>query len=227
MLVTEPKANILPVYFVADCSRSMAGEPISEVNRGLSSLLDTLQSEPMAAAKVRFCVIGFNDVPHCYLETADLRDIEVMPVLSPDGTTSYAAALEELYRRLPLDIGSLKRAGYVVNRPAVFFLSDGRPNPGDGWEDAYARLSAPGFPTPNILGFGVGDADPWTIRQIASKPEYAFTVAHGVDTGAAINEFVKALTKSVIASGRALADGRAALPIAKPEGFISLEVGPV
>jgi uncharacterized protein YegL len=227
VLVNGPEGNILPIYFVADCSGSMEGDPINEVNRGLSSLLDSLQSESMAAARVRFCVIGFDDTPHCYVEPADLRNLESMPKLSSGGTTSYAAVLNELYRRLPLDISKLKTAGYIVNRPAVFFLTDGMPNRSDGWESAYRRLSNPGFPTPNILGFGIGDADAETIKRIASKPQYAFIAAKGVDTGRAITEFIKALTKSVITSGRALAGGQATLPIEKPEGFISLDVDTV
>ena len=205
----------------------MEGEPIDDVNRGLVSLLDSLQSESMAAAKVRFCVIGFDDQAYCYLEPSDLRELESMPTLSPGGTTSYAAVLSELHRRLPLDVGKLKSAGYIVNRPAVFFLTDGFPNHGDGWEAAYANLTSPGFPTPNILAFGFGDTDAETIKRIASKPQYAFVAAKGVDTGRAITEFIKALTKSVINSGYALAGGQATLPIEKPEGFISLAVDTV
>lgn len=218
-----PAGTVLPIYFVADCSGSMEGEPLNEVNKGLTSLLDQLQSEPMAAAKVRFAVIGFDDVPTCYVEPSDLRDLDAMPVLRPGGTTSYAAAFAELGRRMPLDIASLKNSGYLVNRPAVFFLTDGVPNRGDGWEGAYASLMSQNW-RPNVLAFGVGDADPGTIKQLASTPQYAFAVAKGVDTGRAIAEFIKALTKSVIKSGQALAGGQAALPIEKPEGFISLAV---
>lgn len=220
-----PEGAVLPVYFVADCSGSMAGVPIGEVNAGLTSLLDALQSESMAAAKVRFCVLGFDDDAHCYLEPSDLRNVESMPTLHSGGTTSYASVLNELYRRLPLDVTGLKDAGYIVHRPAVFFLTDGLPNRGDGWEGAYASLTSPDFrQRPNILGFGIGDADAETIKQLASKPEYAFIAAKGVDTGRAITEFIKALTASVIQSGRALASGQASLPIEKPEGFISLAV---
>lgn len=223
-----PEGTVLPIYFVADCSGSMAGEPIAEVNNGLKSLLDALQSESMAAAKIRFCVIGFDDDARCYLEPADLRNVESMPILSPGGTTSYAAALNELYRRLPLDISKLKSAGYLVNRPAVFFLTDGVPNSGDGWERMHANLTSPNFPQrPNVLGFGIGNADAETIKRIASKPEYAFVAAQGVDTGRAIAKFIEALTHSVITSGRALASGQAALPLERPEGFISLAVDTV
>lgn len=218
-----PAGTVLPIYFVVDCSGSMEGAPLDEANRGLTSLLDALQSESMAAAKVRFSVIGFDDAPQCYVEPSDLRELERMPVLRPGGTTSYAAAFAELHRRIPLDVANLKNAGYIVNRPAIFFLTDGVPNRGDGWEGAYASLMSQSW-RPNVLAFGVGDADAETIKRLGSSPEYAFVAAKGVDTGHAIAEFIKALTKSVIKSGQALAGGQAALPIEKPEGFISLAV---
>jgi uncharacterized protein YegL len=223
--MNEPEGSVLPIYFVADCSGSMAGGPITEVNKGLTGLLDALQSESMAAAKVRFCIIGFDNYAHCHLEPEDLRNLESMPTLTAGGSTSYAAAFGELYRRLPIDVRNLKGSGYIVNRPAAFFLSDGVPNPRDDWESVHSRLTGPSFKQrPNILAFGIGQADAATIRRVASKPEYAFVAAQGVDTGHAITEFIKALTNSVITSGRALANGQAALPIEKPEGFISLAV---
>jgi uncharacterized protein YegL len=223
--MSGPEASVLPIYFVADCSGSMAGEPITEVNKGLTSLLDALQSESMAAAKVRFCIVGFNGNAQCHLEPEDLRNVESMPTLTASGSTSYAAAFRELYQRLPIDVSNLKSAGYIVNRPAVFFLSDGVPNPGDGWESVHSSLTSPDFKQrPNVLAFGIGQADAGTIMRVASKPDYAFVAAQGVDTGQAIAKFIEALTNSVITSGQALASGHAALPIEKPDGFISLAV---
>ncbi len=222
-MVGEPAGNVLPIYFVADESGSMAGD-IGELNQGLLSLLDALQGEAMAAAKVRFCVMGFADDARCYLEPADLRDLESMPTLSARGSTSYAAAFRALRDRIPQDISNLKSQGFMVNRPAVFMLTDGEPNH-DGWESPYGDLTGEGFAQrPNILAFGIGNADASVIKQVATKDEYAFIAAAGVDTGKAIAEFIKALTQSVISSGQALASGQAALPVEKPDGFISLAV---
>ncbi len=201
---------------------------IGDLNVGLTSLLDALQGEAMAAAKVRFCVIGFSDDAVCHLEPSDLRDIEDMPTLAARGMTSYRAAFDALYRRIPTDVDRLKSQGYMVNRPAVFMLTDGAPNPGDGWERPYADLTEASFgPRPNILAFGIGAADASVIKAVATSDEYAFITASGVDTGRAIAEFIKALTQSVISSGQALASGQAALPVEKPEGFISLAVDTV
>lgn len=224
--MSEPKGNVLPIYFVADESGSMAGD-MDQLNDGLVSLLDALHSESMAAAKVRFCVLGFADDLICYLEPSDLRQLEEMPTLRARGSTSYAAVFNGMRSRIPEDIDRLTSDGYRVNRPAVFMLTDGAPNAGEAWEEALASLTDPEWGArPNLLAFGIGSADADVIRQVASKPEFAFIAAKGVDTGQAIANFIKALTQSVISSGQALASGQSALPVEKPEGFepLSLDV---
>ncbi len=222
--VDEPRGKVLPVYFVADESGSMAPN-VADLNEGLISLLDAMQDDSMAASKIRFCVVGFNDTARCYLEPSDLRDVEDMPMLGSSGSTSYAAAFRELRGRIPEDVARLKGEGYDVHRPAVFFLSDGAPNRGDGWKRALGDLTAEEFrERPNLLAFGIGRADPEVIRRVATAPEYGFVTAQGVDTGTAIAEFSQALTRSVVASGGSLGAGDALLQVEKPEGFISLAV---
>lgn len=223
--MNEPKATVLPVYFVADESYSMVND-VADLNTGLVTLFDTLQGESMAAAKVRFCVIGFSDDAVCYLEPSDLRYVDGVPKLRARHSTSFAAAFAELSRRIPRDIKALKSEGYLVNRPAVFFLTDGAPNSGDGWEAAHAQLMS--FPArPNILAFGIGRADADVIRRVATNSQYAFIAAAGTDTGVAISKFVTALTQSVINSGTALATGQASLQVEKPDDFVSLDVDTV
>jgi uncharacterized protein YegL len=215
--VVEPKGSVLLVYFVADESGSM-GRNIVELNEGLASLHDTLQRDSFAAAKVRFSVIGFSDTAFTYLEPADLRMLGGMPTLSAQSLTSYAAAFGQLAYRISVDIPSLKAQGYTVHRPAVFFLTDGLPNGNEDWRSARTGLLA--HPAaPNILAFGIGDADAATVSELATKPHFAFVAARGVDTGAAISEFIVSLTQSVISSGQALASGSPELQFEKPEGF--------
>lgn len=215
--MVEPRGSILLVYFVADESGSM-GRNIVELNEGLASLHDALQRESFAAAKVRFSVIGFSDTAFTYLDPADLRLLQGMPALTAQGMTSYAAAFDQLSYRISVDVPGLKAQGYTVHRPAVFFLTDGLPNGREDWRAARESLLAQAA-APNILAFGIGDADAATVAELATKPQYAFIAARGVDTGAAISEFVTSLTQSVISSGQALATGAPQLQFEKPEGF--------
>jgi uncharacterized protein YegL len=213
----EPRGAILPVYFVADESGSM-GSNIGELNDGLLSLHDALQKESFAAAKVRFSVIGFSETAFTYLEPADLRTAPSMPELVAQGLTSYCSAFEQLEYRISVDIPNLKAQGFTVHRPTVFFLTDGLPNDREDWRAARSRLLQQRA-APNILSFGIGDADPAVVQELATKAQFAFVAARGVDTGAAISEFITSLTQSVISSGNAMAAGSAQLQFEKPEGF--------
>ncbi|OBH55017.1 hypothetical protein A5687_03305 [Mycobacterium mantenii] len=213
----EPKGSVLLVYFVADESGSMARN-ISELNDGLVELQDALQKQPFAAARVRFSVIGFSDEAFTHLEAADLRSTTWLPTLNAQGLTSYAAAFDELGLRIAVDIPHLKQQGFSVLRPAVFFLTDGQPNAKDDWRAARTKLLGQKA-APNIIAFGIGDADPQIVAELATKEHYAFKSARGVDTGRALSEFLTSLTASVISSGQAVASGNAELQFERPEGF--------
>jgi uncharacterized protein YegL len=215
----DVKGSLLPIYLVADESGSMTSV-VHELNKGLEALLDELHLETMAAAKVRLCILGFSDSCRCLLELADLRNIEVMPDFRATGSTAYSSAFRELRDRIDRDVERLKAEGYLVNRPAVFFLSDGQPNGTDPWESALDDLRSESFKRrPNIIAFGIGSARAATIARVASREEYAFVAASGTDTGRALANFCTALTKSVVSSGLAIASGRAELPVDRPEGF--------
>src|SRR6201998_1472710 len=138
------------------------GRNIAELNEGLTALHDALQREAFAAAKVRFAVIGFSDTAFTYLEPADLRVLQGMPVLTAQSLTSYAAAFDQLTYRIRVDVPSLKAQGYTVHRPAVFFLTDGLPNGNEDWRSVRSNLLAQPA-APNILAFGIGDAHGTTV----------------------------------------------------------------
>lgn len=213
----EPQGQIIPVYFVVDQSGSM-DKCINELNDGLTSLLDSLQKTPFAAAKVRFSVIGFSDTAHTYMEPSDLRSVPEMPTLQPGGMTSYAAAFNELGQRISVDVPALKSRGYAVIRPLVFFLTDGQPNAREDWRAA--RQAVLNERTrPNIVAFGIGDADAAIVAEIATKPEHALIAHQGSDTGDALTRFFDSLTQSVISSGQQVAAGDAEIVMEKPEGF--------
>jgi uncharacterized protein YegL len=218
--VSENRGSLLPVYVLADESGSMT-KHLGELNLGLQSLHSTLLGEPMAAAKVRFSVLGFSDDVVTRVELADLRRESRLPELATRGTTSYEAAFTALLNRLPHDINRLKSEGYKVHRPAVFFLSDGMPNSGEDWKTPHRQLTdrvvTPA--APNVVACGIGQAAPAMMLEVATQKEFALVSVPGADLGKAISSFFLALTKSVVESGRSLANGKAELIVNKPEGF--------
>ncbi|WP_329176633.1 MULTISPECIES: vWA domain-containing protein [unclassified Streptomyces] len=214
------RGNLLPIYVLADESLSME-DVIGDLNDGLRSLHRELLGEPMAAAKVRFSVLGFSDDVQERVRLVDLRAAGEFPLLRTRGMTSYQAAFEDLLSRIPRDVAELKREGYQVHRPAVFFLSDGAPNTGEDWEAVHRRLTDKSVTpvAPNVIACGIGQADARIISQVATKPEFGFVANKGVDLGQAISKFCSALTTSVISSGQSLGSAEPQLVVDRPEGF--------
>jgi uncharacterized protein YegL len=218
--------QVLPMYFVGDESHSMRGHPIAAVNQGLVDLRDEVAKHPLIGKKVRFGIITFADTAETRLELSELSEDLMLPTLSTRGRgTSYASAFEALRHTIPADIALLKVSGFQVHRPAVFFLSDGQPTEKEAkWQERLAELKDPGFnERPNILAFGVGDAEPKVIQQLASSPSHAFMMREGVSTAGAIAEFAASMLNSMVSSAERLDRGEQTLEFEKPEGFVQLD----
>jgi uncharacterized protein YegL len=218
--------QVLPMYFVGDESHSMAGEPIAAVNQGLIDLRDEVAKHPLIGKKVRFGIITFAETAQTRLELSELSEDLVLPALAPRGRgTSYASALEALRHTIPADVALLKGIGYQVHRPSVFFLSDGLPTEkAEKWQSRLAELKDPSFrERPNILAFGVGEADPEVIGQLASSPRYGFMMTQGASTAGAIAEFAASMLNSMVASAERLDRGEHTIEFEKPEGFVQLD----
>ncbi|HTS98253.1 MAG TPA: hypothetical protein VMI33_16710 [Streptosporangiaceae bacterium] len=219
----DTKGHLLPVYVLADESYSML-DYVGQLNAGLASLYETVRSEPMIAAKVRLCVLGFSDDVAVRLGLADLRDTDVLPQMAIRTNTNYHAAFTDLLRRIPGDVGDLKSSGYKVHRPVIYFLSDGQPNPdgaNENWTDTHRRLvdKERNATAPNIIACGVGDVEAQTILDVATQPEFAFIAPVNADIGSSIAKFFVALTTSVVLSGRSMNSRSPQLFFEKPEGF--------
>ena len=216
----DPKGNVLPVYVLADESYSMA-DHAQELNHGLVSLCEALQAEPMIAAKVRLTILGFSDDVEVRLALADLRGVEDLPTLRIRNNTNYQAVFNDLLTRIAHDVAMLKASGYLVHRPAVFFLSDGQPNDDSDWLEPRKRLVDRTITpaAPNIIAFGIGQVLDKTILQVATDKKFAFVAIPGTDIGKAISTFFVALAHSIVESGRSLTSPNPELVVEKPEGF--------
>lgn len=219
--MAENLGTVLPVYVVADESASMT-PVVDELNAGLTALHRALLRQPMAAAKVRFSLLGFSDTVEVRLALADLRTESALPVLSTRGATSYGAAFQALLEGIPEDVGTLKEQGYAVFRPAVFFLTDGQPTDEPDWRETYRQLVNPetNRAAPNIIACGVGEAKARTVLDIATRPEFAFVATPGTELGLAIAEFGVALTRSIVASAVSAVAGKTELVVERPESFV-------
>ncbi len=209
---------LLPVYLVVDESVSMS-ICIDDLNAGLALLHTALRGDPSAAARIRLAVLGFSTDVAVRLELTDPRLEAEPPQLHARDVTNYGAAFTELLTRIPADVAGLQAAGHRVCRPAVFFITDGKPT--DHWEAQHERLvnRETTKAAPDIIAWGVGEADARTIMGVASREEFAYVSNEGLPLREAIAQFCLALTASLTRSGRSLARGKAELVVERPPGF--------
>lgn len=217
--------SLLPFYLVCDASESMGVDgKIDAVNQILPELQDAVLLNPVVADKTRFAVMAFSDHARLELPLSNLADqqaVGVMPHLQAAGRTSFDAAFRALDDRLPLDAAQLRADGFDVHRPAIFFFSDGYPtDPPTQWRQALKELVSSQSPhRPNIVSFGIGNADPETMCKVATLRCYM--ASDEISPAKAISEFATYLVRSVIASGTA---GQLQLPPEAPHGLIDVDV---
>ncbi|GIJ45196.1 hypothetical protein Val02_20820 [Virgisporangium aliadipatigenens] len=215
--------QVLPFYLVCDESGSMAALIDMMNNDLLPELHEAIGTNPVVADKTRFSIIGFADDARELLPLSDLSEVDDIEALMARGMTSYTAAFDLLRDLIDRDVAALKAAGHVVFRPAAFFLSDGQPSEHD-WQAAHDRVVDASWKyRPNIIAFGLGDADADTISKVATFK--AFIADGAVSPAKALTEFASALTKSIVKSGTTATPNLVKLQMPEEiDGFTELAV---
>jgi uncharacterized protein YegL len=213
-LGVEERYAVFPFYLCLDVSASMAGAPIEAVNRQLPILRTNIGEDPTISEVIRFAVVTFSDTARTLLPLSDLSLVEEIPALVTAGSTSYAAAFDHLRATIEDDYRSGRASGDRWYRPAVIFISDGRPtDPAESWRQAHQRLVDPAWKRhPNILSFGFGAAAPEVLAEVSEgKPNRAFIATEGVEPARVIPELMSGLISSIVSSSASVYSGSAEL----------------
>lgn len=123
----------LPVYFLIDVSDSMVGEPIQQVEQGLSTIIQELKRDPYALETVYISVIAFAGKARTITPLTDV--ITFYPPRLPIGSgTSLGEAMNHLMRDMGMTLvkTTLERKGDW--KPIVFIFTDGSPT--DAYQSA-------------------------------------------------------------------------------------------
>jgi uncharacterized protein YegL len=227
LIGTEERYAVFPFYFCLDVSQSMAGEPIAEVNAELPHIRKSVGQDPAVAEVIRFGIITFSDVARTVLPLADLALVESMPTLEIEGRTSYGAAFDHLRTVIEADYHTGRAEGERWYRPAVLFVSDGRPtDPDERWRAAHHRLVDVAWRRhPNILAFGFGEAVPEILAAVAeNKPNRAYVAAAGAQPSTVVAELMAGLVQSIVSSSASAYTGA---PMLVPPQLTSMQAIPV
>lgn len=213
----EPGQFVMPFYVIVDVSVSMTPD-IDELNQALEKFLVAVRNEPVVDDVAQVGVVSFSDDAKVVMPLAQPSEI-VVRKLHIEGGTNYGAAFQKIAKVIDDDVAALKKQGYKVYRPCVFFMSDGEPQDRD-WHQTftsaltYDQASGTGMKThPLFIPFGFRDASEDIMRQLAYPPDKAkwyFARTHSVDE--ALQGILHVIMQTVLTGGRTGALGIPPVP---------------
>lgn len=129
----EPRC---PCVLLLDVSGSMAGQPIAELNAGLTVFKDELAADALAMKRVEVAMVTFGptrvEMPFTGASTFYPSE------LSPQGDTPMGSAILQAIELVRERKNEYRANGIAYYRPWIFLITDGGPT--DAWQAAAAAV---------------------------------------------------------------------------------------
>lgn len=147
----EPR---VPCVLLLDVSGSMGGQPILELNEGLTVYKDELAADSLASKRVEVAVVTFGGIVQ---NAVDFTTAESFfpPNLTATGDTPMGAAVNQAIDMVHERKQIYRANGIAYYRPWIFLITDGAPT--DEWRSAAQRVIE-GETTKAFSFFAVGVA---------------------------------------------------------------------
>ena len=123
-----------PCILVLDCSGSMRGEPIKQLNVGLKALEKELKEDIDASSRVQLLIIKAYGKDEAVISSdwVDAMNFEA-PVMEASGLTPIGKAMELAMQKIEEQKCLYDSCGITSKRPWIFLISDGEPTDYD-WD---------------------------------------------------------------------------------------------
>lgn len=201
----------LPIYFLIDVSESMVGEPIDQVQDGLSTIIQALKTDPNALETVWVSVLVFAGQAKTLIPLQEI--INFYPPKFPVGSgTSLSKGLGHLMYELRKNLVKTTAEQKGDWKPIVFLLTDGVPTDDttsaiNEWKQNWQR-------TANLIAISFGDE-----TDMALLAQLTENVLHFKNTSVqAYKEFFKWITDSIKTSSVSVESNGSGFELAKLDG---------
>lgn len=125
-LVNNP-TNRAPIALYLDCSGSMAGEPMTELNAGVRAFVRQVSAHKIARASAELCVVTFADQP---LLQTDFRTVESLGGLAPfvaGGLTDLGGGVVLALDQMAARTVKYQQTAVQFYKPWLVVMTDGVP----------------------------------------------------------------------------------------------------
>lgn len=203
----------LPIYFLIDISESMVGEPIQQVEEGLSTIIQALKTDPHALETVFVSIIVFAGQPKTLVPLQEI--VSFYPPKFPIGSgTSLGKGLGHLMHELRTNI--VKNTYEVKGdwKPIIFLFTDGVPT--DDSKNAISEWKQNWQKASNLIAVSFGNAtDTKLLGELTDTVlEFNNTNVHSY------KEFFKWVTDSIKTSSISVENNADGFDLAKLDGEI-------
>ena len=201
----------LPIYFLIDISESMVGEPIQQVEEGLSTIIQSLKTDPNAIETVWVSIIVFAGQAKTLVPLQEI--ISFYPPKFPIGSgTSLSKGLGHLMYELRKNIVKTTSDQKGDWKPIVFLFTDGVPT--DDTKSAVTEWKQNWQTTANLVAVSFGNET--DTRLLGGLTE---NVLHFKNSDAAsYKEFFKWVTDSIKTSSVSVEANASGFELANLDG---------
>ncbi|MBK1716414.1 TerY-C metal binding domain-containing protein [Thiocystis violacea] len=190
----------LPVFFVLDCSESMAGDNLKKMEDGLQAVVRALRGDPHALETVHLSVIAFAGIARTIVPLLEIASF-YPPKLPLGGGTSLGAALDTLMGELDRSVVRTTAERKGDWKPIVYLFTDGHPtdDPGPAIERWNARYAS----RANLIAVGIGQGADFSRLKRLTEQVILFEETREGD----FRTFVNWVSASLVAQSRSLGEG--------------------
>lgn len=203
----EPRC---PCLLLLDVSGSMQGQPIAELNAGLTTFKDELAADALAMKRVEVGIVTFGPVQVAlpFQGAASFYP----PHLAAQGDTPMGAAIKQGLEMVRQRKNEYRNNGISYYRPWVFLITDGGPT--DEWASAAAAVregeASKAFA---FFAIGVQGANMETLQQISVREPLLLD-------GLRFRDLFRWLSSSLRSVSRSIPG--AEVPLQSPQGWASV-----
>ena len=175
--VENPEPRCACVLLV-DCSGSMAGNNIKQLNKGIKELKKQLENDDIASKRVEIAIVKFDTEVEVVMDFTTVDGFKPIE-LEANGVTSMTEAIKIAANMLEERKQNYKQNGISYYRPWMFLITDGGPTDEYGFllDDIDPRLIEAIKTLHNgvngkqftFFAVGVDDADMETLSKLSPK----------------------------------------------------------
>ena len=213
------------LFFLIDCSESMIGAPIREVNKAMTIMLPTMVKVALAKeVMLMFHVLGYNDTVHWLCGSTAENGVPMDQFqwheISAGGGKNTAGAIRAILPGL-----GWRYLGHMA-KVLVILITDGKSESFQETEAAIKELSARAFAT--RIAFGVKEYNPRELENFASHNHFTGFDEFGDRESDELRRFVFPVdeaAKRITDVIRSLTSGNGFHPVQLEEGNIEVPDG--